>query len=78
MIRYNFLLLIFILFVIIRIRSIDSSKLKCQALRVETANPLYFSAYIIRLLYKVADIEEPTPLLITKKHNIFDFDSDFF
>ena len=26
-----------------------------QALRVETANPLYFSAYIIRLLYKVAD-----------------------
>ena len=26
-----------------------------QALRVETANPLYFSAYIIRLLYKVVD-----------------------
>ena len=26
-----------------------------QALRVETANPLYLSAYIIRLLYKVAD-----------------------
>ena len=26
-----------------------------QALRVETANPLYFSAYIIRLRYKVAD-----------------------
>ena len=26
-----------------------------QALRVETANPLYFPAYIIRLLYKVAD-----------------------
>ena len=26
-----------------------------QALRVETANPLYLSAYIIRLLHKVAD-----------------------
>ena len=26
-----------------------------QALRVDTANSLYFSAYIIRLLYKVAD-----------------------
>ena len=26
-----------------------------QALRVETANPLNFSAYIIRLRYKVAD-----------------------
>ena len=26
-----------------------------QALRVETANLVYFSAYIIRLLYKVVD-----------------------
>ena len=26
-----------------------------QALKLETANLLYFSAYIIRLIYKVAD-----------------------
>ena len=30
---------------------------------LETANLVYFSAYIIRLLYKVTDFEEPIPLL---------------
>ena len=32
-----------------------------QTLRVETANPFYFSAYIVRLRYKVVDF-------VSKKH----------
>ena len=42
------------------VRELKIFKLKMilyQALRVEIANPLYFSAYIIRLIYKIADFD---------------------
>ena len=47
-----------------------------QALKVETASPLYFSAYIIRLLYKVAVffygvLNNLYPSL-TKKHKVLE------